>query len=163
MRRRTQFLNTRGAARAKCLVALGLALGGCLASDIMTDAAVNAPPLPALRVPVLAPAGGVVELDASESVDPDGDPLTFAFAIDDVEVTPSTAESKSLWSFAEPGLYTVSVLVTDARGEAGWAVQDVTVVADLPNPPDLCSEAIPCTVGDVCVGGLCYSTGGALE
>jgi len=54
------------------------------------------------------------------------------------------------------------VRVVDPAGSEGLAVQDVAVRAGVSDIPR-CERACDCVLGDECDGGLCYSTGGAID
>lgn len=122
----------------------------------------NLPPEAALRTPVIAPVGQPIHLDASDSFDPDADPLTYIFAVGGVDAIHS-ADPVVSYTFPSDGLYTVSVRVIDLHGAEAVAKQDVTAIINYPDPPDFCDAASPCVVGNECDHGVCYSTGGSLD
>jgi hypothetical protein len=82
---------------------------------------------------VCVPPGGTVpvQLDASESTDPDSDPLSFVWFEDGVEIatgpTPTVA-------FA-PGLHTIDLVVSDGISAPTLDTVEVSVAAD--QPPEL--------------------------
>ena len=151
--------------RRTCIAAsLLLFAGGCLAPEF-TDAPIdNQPPLPYLRAPVIAPVGVPITFEASESYDPDGDPIYFIWTFNGGESLRS-ADNVTHYTFTNPGLYTVSVLVVDIHNADAMAKQDVSVVAEYREPPDYCIHGRPstCPVGDECDHGVCYNLYGGLE
>ncbi|MCX4240165.1 hypothetical protein [Paraliomyxa miuraensis] len=60
---------------------------------------------------------GTSWLDASGSFDPDGDPLTFEWFLDDVMIGDGPTVAPTL----PPGLSTVAVRVTDVSGRSSWS------------------------------------------
>ncbi len=144
--------------------ALLLLLGGCQSlDDEVTPPKNNTPPEAALRVPVIAPLGVPVSIDASASLDPDGEPLTFVFSFTPSGETVSSAEPLIQHAFAARGVHSVLVRVLDLRGAEGLATQDISVRDEYPDPPDFCAGAEDCVVGDECEAGVCYVTGGTIE
>ncbi|NIP97671.1 MAG: PKD domain-containing protein, partial [Akkermansiaceae bacterium] len=67
-----------------------------------------------------------LELDATRSYDPEGTDLTFEWSVDNelgadlVNPTPDTAEV----TFNTPGLYTITVMATDADGEVNTTARE---------------------------------------
>ncbi len=123
----------------------------------------NSAPIALLTTPVIAPSDAPVFLDASESFDPEGDALTYIFEPNDGSDPIESAVPVIEHLFAGPGLFTVVVRTVDLYGLEGLAAQDVTVRIEYPDPPDFCEETPDCVVGDLCEGGVCYSTGGTIE
>lgn len=146
--------------RARVWIVAGLALGGCLMAE---EHARNTPPVSSLRAPVIAPAGYAVVVDASASLDPEGDALTFVFDFGDGAGPVRSAEATLSHVFNDEGLYSVSVRVIDASGAESVATQDIAVRLDFPDPPDFCETSSDCVVGDECTAGICYSVGGAVD
>ncbi|TCS89838.1 glucose/arabinose dehydrogenase [Anseongella ginsenosidimutans] len=68
-----------------------------------------------------------VSLDAGESSDPDGDALQYTWIINEKEVT-TTSEPEWTTELKEPGQYSLSVKISDGKGETA-ASQPYTVVA----------------------------------
>lgn len=85
----------------------------------------------------------VVELDASASSDPDGDPLTYqwSFGSDEgVDVVPQvysgTYEVPVLWvDFRFEDVYEVTLVVRDDHGNASAPIQDTVLVPSLSVEP----------------------------
>ena len=70
----------------------------------------------------------LIEFDVSESFDPEGTELTFAWSVLPKQgVVLSGADSKAVISFAIPGQYSVNVKVTDGDGGESEIVRQVTV------------------------------------
>jgi hypothetical protein len=123
----------------------------------------NDAPRAALRAPVIAPLGVPVLFDASGSLDPDGDSLTYVFQFNDGTEANHTSEAAVFHTFAREALLTVLVRVIDLRGLEAMAAQDVSVRGEYPSPPAFCDALRPCVVGDECDGGVCYANGGAVD
>lgn len=76
---------------------------------------VNAAPVPQFSlVDIVAPGQSVV-LDASSSIDPDGDPLTFRWDLSDERVFRG---SEHIIDFVEPGLYSIKLVANDGENVA---------------------------------------------
>lgn len=150
-------------ARRLLVVSLPVALGACLGVEDEIASAGHTPPEASLRTPVIAAAGVTVLLDASASIDRDGDPLVYVFELDDGTAPQRTTEPVLAHLFTAPGLYTVRVRVVDPAGNESIAAQDVAVRTELPTPLNFCEKESDCIVGDECEAGMCFSTGGALE
>ena len=86
------------------------------------------PPPPVNQAPVAAfevsCVGLTCDFDAKDSYDPDGDPISYAWAVGDSAAgTGITVEH----TFGSPGTYTVTLTVTDDDGATGTASKTVTV------------------------------------
>ena len=79
-----------------------------------------------------------IRFDASESCDPDGDPLTFAWAFDDGSVGEGVTRERG---FSRAGLHFAAVTVTDSTGRSSTAVAAVRVVR--PELPPFAGITIP--------------------
>jgi PKD repeat protein len=73
----------------------------------------NRPPLARVSAPERAWPGQLVEFDASDSVDPDGDRLSYAWTFPDGETASGPAVTHA---FASSGTHTVELLVSDGHG-----------------------------------------------
>lgn len=99
--------------------------------DEETVGALNSPPTAILDVPSSVFQGGTVELDGSDSFDPDGDDLDY-----DWEISPSTGWSGSLTgetpeiTFSEEGEYTIELEVDD-----GEEVDSTSATINVTNSP----------------------------
>jgi hypothetical protein len=95
----------------------------------------NQPPIANAGPDQLVHSGNVVILDGSGSSDPDGDlPLTYEWQINSVPVGSAAALSdpnaeKPSFTADKPGDYSISLVVTDARGAAS-AADEVLVTAE---------------------------------
>src|SRR2546425_798413 len=78
------------------------------------DAPVNRPPTAAPGGPYGAPEGTVISFDGSGSTDLDGDALTYAWDFGDGTTATGVKPSHT---YADNGSYTVTLTVTDARGD----------------------------------------------
>jgi len=99
--------------------------------------ALNRPPIATFtRSPAVGDAPLAVFFDASESVDPDGAVLSYAWAFGDGTIGdgPRTAHM-----YAIAGTYEVTLAVADDRGAEGSAVRAVSV-SDPANPPTVGPE-----------------------
>ncbi|MEM7383345.1 MAG: lamin tail domain-containing protein, partial [Verrucomicrobiota bacterium] len=70
--------------------------------------------------------GGTLEIDASESWDPEGEALTYAFNAP-AGVAIAADGPRARLAFDQPGVYTVSVSITNAGGNSIDVVRDVAV------------------------------------
>lgn len=140
------------------------AVGGCASLEIEGPGTYPSQrPTASLRAPVIAPLGLPVTFDASASLDPENDPLTYVFSFEPQIAPLESPDAVVSHTFATSGLFTVRVRVIDIHGEASVAEQDVAVRNEYPDPPDFCSDQEPCVVGDECVQGVCFQSGGAVD
>ncbi|MFP5368425.1 MAG: PKD domain-containing protein, partial [Actinomycetes bacterium] len=88
--------------------------------------ALNAAPVAVLSGPVMASTGEALVFSAAGSSDTDGDMLSYSFDFGDgTSVTQSLPEA--MHSYAEAGVYTVTLTVSDPLGASDSVSQDVTV------------------------------------
>jgi PKD repeat protein/glucose/arabinose dehydrogenase len=101
----------------------------------------NRPPVAALSAtPTSGNAPLVVNLNAGGSTDPDGDPLTYEWALDPDGLFNDGGGSTRSKTFSTPGTFTVQVRVSDGRG--GTDTEPVTItVAN--RPPVASATATP--------------------
>lgn len=93
---------------------LWLICGDTCSTNTNGDLTENKPPVALLNVkPNPAYIGATIELDASESYDPDGDELTFLYDFDDGNGYGWTPDEKVVHVFLEEGTYNVSLIVND--------------------------------------------------
>lgn len=76
---------------------------------------VNAAPVPQFSLVDIVAPGQPVVLDASSSIDPDGDPLTFRWDLSDERVFRG---SEHVIDFDEPGLYSIKLVANDGENVA---------------------------------------------
>lgn len=81
--------------------------------------------------------GTAVTLDGSGSSDPDGDALTYSWAIDGGEIATGVSSTVSL----EPGMHTIVLTVDDGNGET--ATDEVQITVADTTPPVLTVAAEP--------------------
>ena len=108
-------------------------------SDIRIEVA-NEPPVAEAGGPYSVYRGESVELDGTGSSDPDGDPLTYEWDLDDngsFETTGATPDFSAVG--LDEGDYTVTLKVCDPSGECDT---DTAIVHVLNRPPD-CGAARP--------------------
>jgi len=74
-------------------------------------------------------SGDVVSLNASESYDPDGSDLTYAWDLDD-DGEPDSTGVNITTSFDEPGEHPVTMIVTDGDGATNSTTVTITVSSD---------------------------------
>jgi Lamin Tail Domain/PKD domain/CotH kinase protein len=93
---------------------------------------VNAPPVvaltatpPSLRIE----AGEQITVDATASTDPEGTALTYAWAVNPTAgaTVAHSVPGKTEARFTIPGIYTISVTLTDGGGATATATREVTV------------------------------------
>ncbi|MCB1185865.1 PKD domain-containing protein [bacterium] len=110
----------------------------------------NANPLASLLVtPVEVEPGLQFTLDASGSTDPDGDELAYFWDLDgdgEYEESGGTAPTFK-YSFSEPGVHQLGVLVSDSAGATDTATATVTVMGDSNLPPVAVASASPSVYG----------------
>jgi hypothetical protein len=90
--------------------------------------ALAAPPSVVVSGPSSAQTGDPVSFDASASSDPDGQALTFSWAIDGEQL--SVAQDWLSVAFAHPGTHVISLTVTDAGGMSASVDRRVTITGD---------------------------------
>ena len=125
-------------------------IGGGSIRRIEYTAAVNQPPVAVAKAnPTSGDNPLTVSFDGSESSDPNGDPLSYAWDLDgDGAFGDSTAATTS-WTYTAAGSFRVSLRVTDGKG--GTATDAVTIGVGLPrvtiaNPTTSLSWAVGDTV-----------------
>jgi large repetitive protein len=79
--------------------------------------------------------GETVSLSAEGSRDGDGDPLTFRWLIPDGDIFREASERELSVSFAEVGVYSVTLIVSDGKADSEPSVVKVTVTAPPVPPP----------------------------
>jgi uncharacterized delta-60 repeat protein len=99
----------------------------------------NAAPAAVLAGPATIAAGAPAVFDASDSSDPEGQPLAYDFDLDGNGSYEFAGGDNPLAfrSFAAPGTYSVGVRVTDPRGAtatAGRTIQVTPATAPVPQP-----------------------------
>jgi PKD repeat protein len=90
----------------------------------------TAPPTAATDGPYASNEGSAVALSAAASSDPDGDALTYAWDFGDGSTASGVAVSHT---WAQNGVYTVRLVVTDIRGLVDTAVTTATVANVAPS------------------------------
>jgi outer membrane protein OmpA-like peptidoglycan-associated protein len=88
----------------------------------------NRPPVCRLTAPAQAQVGEAVPLDASASLDPDGDQLSYTWDFGDGTQPARTTFARATHSYARVGNYTARVTVDDGRGASCSASAPVTVI-----------------------------------
>jgi len=97
----------------------------------VTVTRVNRPPVASFTVSPTDPTpGSVVQLNASASTDPDGDPIV-EYAWDLGDGSPVLYGVNQTHAFATEGTYVVTLTVTDSQGDTGTTTRNV-VVSDVP-------------------------------
>ncbi|WP_107852861.1 NHL repeat-containing protein [Oceanimonas marisflavi] len=132
------------------------------------------PPLANASGPYSVNEGGTVVLDGSASTDPDGDPLTYAWDLDnDGQFDDASGVNPSYVAGSQLGAMTIALQVTDLSGASDSAtttvtVQDVAPVINLfsandeplmlGNPAEA-HAVLSCASGDVCTAQLDWGDG----
>ena len=122
------------------------AIAACQDLTVQKKVVVNAAPLAAITGPTLVSAGQAVTFDAAGSTDSDGALTGFAWDFGDGG---TAAGVRAPYVFAGPGVYTVTLTVTDDAGTGNSSTsisQQITVnpepVAGLVAPAPLCSGVV---------------------
>jgi PKD repeat protein len=92
----------------------------------------NAPPAASFTFSPPAPRAGSPVTFTSTSTDPDGDPITLAWDLNQNGLFNDGTGTSAQRTFTSPGTYAVGLRVTDSHGLSSTATQQVTVVADIP-------------------------------
>jgi outer membrane protein assembly factor BamB/PKD repeat protein len=119
--------------------------GATAQANVTVD--VNAPPEPRVNVSDPVFSNELVTLNASESVDPDGSIVAYDWTI---EAAPDTTGATVTQSFADNGVYEVTLTVTDNDGATASVATNVTVQN---RPPELwltrvSPETTPIEIGE---------------
>lgn len=124
----------------------------------------NQPPLPDLIVSdtEIEPALPI-EFDASGTVDPDGDWLYYTWDFGDGHILLNQPEVATIsHSYPEPGNYTVTLTITDARGLSAQQTAAITVLPAQPNQAPIASYIA--SSESVLVGtGILFSAGASYD
>ena len=112
------------------LGAVVLAVGGCLALN-------EAPIASFTRSPASGVAPLAVFFDASESSDPDGEIVSYAWEFGDgTSSRDAAAEPTTTHTFTSVGAYSVTLTVTDDRGKSAETIRAIDVTASDAPPPE---------------------------
>ncbi|KKQ57340.1 MAG: hypothetical protein US74_C0005G0010 [Parcubacteria group bacterium GW2011_GWA2_38_13] len=84
----------------------------------------NEPPISVIQAPQTALVNDIISLDASDSYDPDGDILQFAWDFGDGR---KDIREKPFQMYIKPGQYTVSLKVIDAKNASSTAQQIIRI------------------------------------
>ena len=135
--------------------------GTASASAVVT---ISPPPNRAPTAVASAPAGGstgdAVAFSSAGSLDPDGDPLQYAWDFGDGS---SSTDANPQHAYASPGRYTATLTVVDGRGGSASATVSVAITTPVTlvslgvNPPALRFSQLNATTGLVVTGR--YSDG----
>ncbi len=107
--------------------------GVLLFGQLPNGVGVNNPPNAAITAtPTSGDAPLLVNFDASGSSDPENDPLTYDW--DFGNGATSTGETTS-YTYNTPGVYTVTLTVTDTSSNTSIATTNITVIDNTPQPP----------------------------
>jgi PKD repeat protein len=107
----------------------------------------TAPQAVVLATPQTGAAPLTVSFDGTASSDPDGDPITYAWDLDDDGDFDDGTGSTASWTYATDGDRTVRLRVTDGRGASGTASTEVVVGSE------------PAAVIDAPEGGSTFAVG----
>jgi PKD repeat protein len=101
---------------------------GATATTTATVEIVNRPPEAAFQYPLTVPQPGEsIMLDASNSVDPDGEIVRYEWDFGDGSEDVRTQLPTVSYAFDEPGTYVVSLRVTDDDGDTDLIQKTITV------------------------------------
>lgn len=113
----------------------------------------NARPRARLSVPLVAPLGVPVVLDAGNSFDPDGTVVEYTFVVNDDSSPVSLSTPELVHTFHQTGAFEVAVVVRDNAGGLARVNQLVVVREDHP----FCVDSSECGIGEECRDSLCFS------
>ena len=146
-RRQFRKIGRRGTLIAAVLVAL-VAFIGIRSADVFgASGAPNSPPAANVTaVPTSGSAPLTVTIDGSMSSDPNGTIASWTLAYGDgspaatgTGVPPSPTEQHT---YANPGVYSEVLTLTDASGQTGTSIATVTVLAAQSSPVPRLSESV---------------------
>ncbi len=103
---------------------------------------VNAPPEAALNATSPVYTDEEVDLDATESADPDGTIVGYGWTVDGPTPAPDGGASGTV-TFSDDGEYPVSVIVTDDDGASDTVMANVTVLNRPPNVKGTVTTDVP--------------------
>ena len=102
----------------------------------VAPAPANSPPVADAGGPYSGAVGQVITLDASATVDPDGDALTFIWDFGDGSIPPFPGSNPvATHAYTEAGTYTVQVIVTDGATLPVIAQTEVVITEETDPPP----------------------------
>lgn len=100
---------------------------GLIAVVLCGCALLNCPPVASFSAsPTTGPAPLTVELDASASSDPDGDPITYSWNFGDGTTASGTVTTHT---YATESHYVIQLIVTDSHGHQSMATQLILVTS----------------------------------
>jgi hypothetical protein len=99
---------------------------------LISEPAQNARPLAAAGADFSASVGATVQLDGSASLDPDGDPLAYAWALSRPAGLSDAAAVAPTFVVDEPGVYAATLTVSDGALSSAPDTVSVTVVNGRP-------------------------------
>lgn len=96
----------------------------------------NSPPVVHLAGPYSAEPGEPVQLDASNTFDPDGDPLIFIWDFGDGTAPQTVSQGDTIThTYAAEGSYTVELTVSDGVNDSEFDSAQVEIEAEDEDPP----------------------------
>jgi M6 family metalloprotease-like protein len=120
----------------------------------------NQAPVAAAGGPYTTDEGTNANLTAAGSSDPDGDPLTYAWDLDnDGEFDDSTSQTPTFTNVGDNGVFTVKVSVSDNFGDSSTASTTVTVNNVKPTVPSLSNDGPKPENTAVSISGLVSDPG----
>jgi PKD repeat protein len=90
----------------------------------------NSAPVADPNGPYLVPVGGTVRFDGSGSSDPDGDTITYAWTEAGGTLDSNTLVNPTFTPGTTPGIYPVTLVVTDEHGAVSAPASTTVVVYD---------------------------------
>ncbi|HEY3446373.1 MAG TPA: PKD domain-containing protein [Myxococcales bacterium] len=122
--------------------------------DVAITVAVNQPPVAKLTCPASGTQGAALTLDASQSSDPDGSVVLYAFDFGDGTAPASGAATSVQHAYASRGSFTATLTVTDDKGATNQATCSLTITL-----PDLTISASRELCGEQHLGKLIIQGG----
>jgi PKD repeat protein/glucose/arabinose dehydrogenase len=123
----------------------------------------NRPPTAAVTAqPTSGAAPLTVQFDGSGSLDPDGDPITYAWDLNGDGLYTDSTRQKPTYTYSQAGSYTARLQVTDSRGASSTPAAVTITVGTVPTKP-MATISTPAAGTTWKVGDLIRFSGSATD